>query len=354
MTISERWILKTARDGHLIADLSAYPSEEQIENLITAHPATIREGVRLVARQAVIPAGKPDLLGVDQDGRLVVFELKAMSSARDVFAQAIDYASWFHSADFSDVANAIERSPEYPYIPRIDDVAAWYRATFSGRRPDALLPVRIVIVAVGADPASARIASFLSQHGIETEVIDLELTRSSSKTKPPESSTSAAPSSRTSRRAKRASPRQSANEQKLLRRAAEHGSVEWLSAAHAAILERLPDASVQVQSRKHAGYIYMMPDVVSGNRVGYIGLYLDPNQQRHILVYPFEKMRDLVDAASLENLRRHLTIYQEKALFTHGAFRFKSLAEWEQYGPDLCHAVEQLLVAWRRKRSESS
>lgn len=354
MTISERWILKTARDGHLIADLSAYPSEEQIENLITAHPATIREGVRLVARQAVIPAGKPDLLGVDQDGRLVVFELKAMSSARDVFAQAIDYASWFHSADFSDVANAIERSPEYPNISRIDDFAAWYRATSGGRRPDALLPVRIVIVAVGADPASARIASFLSAHDIETKVIDLELTRSSSKTKPPESSTSVAPSSRTSRRAKRATPRQNANEQKLLRRATEHGSVELLSAAHAAILERLPDASVQVQIRKHAGYIYMMPDVVSGNRVGYVGLYLDPNQQRHILVYPFEKMRDLVDAAPLEHLRRHLTIYQEKALFTHGALRFKSLTEWEQYGPELCQAVEQLLVVWRQKRSESS
>ena len=345
MTTSEHWDLRVARDGRPIAELSGYPSEEQIEDLITANPAIIRDGVRLIARQPAIPSGKPDLLGVDQDGRLVIFEFKAMSAARPVFAQAIDYASWFHKAEHSDVADAIERNLGHTHIPRIHDFEAWYRTTFAGRGLDELMPARLVIVTVGTDPASMRIAAFLSEHGIETDVIDLDLTRRTSKSKLPEPDTGATPTRGSVRRRKRAVPKQNANEQKLIARAMEYGSSELLSAANTAIKASLPDSSVQIFVGTHAGYVYRLPDVSSGNLVGYVGLYLDPNQPRHILIYPFAKMRDLIDTASLNDLRRFLTVYQEKRLFTHGAFRYKSLAEWEEHGPQLRRAIDQMLVA---------
>lgn len=350
MTTNERWELRVARDGRPIAELSGYPSEEQIEDLITANPATIREGVRLIARQPAIPSGRPDLLGVDQDGRLVIFELKAMSSDRSVFAQAIDYASWFYKAEHSDVADAVEGNPERAHIPRIHDFEAWYRAAFAGQGLDKLVPARIVIVSVGTDPASARIATFLSEHGIETDVIDLELTRRSSKST--KLNTDTAPSQESVRRRKRSASKQSANEQKLIAHATEYGSFELLSAANVAIRTSLPDSSIQIFTGKHAGYLYRLPDVSSGNLVGYVGIYLDPNQPRHILIYPFQKMRDLIDTTALNDLRRFLTVYQEKRLFTHGAFRYRSLAEWEEHGPQLCRAIDQMLAAWHRRRNE--
>ena len=45
-----------------------------------------------------------DLLGVDQDGRLTVFELKRGILTRDAVAQSLDYASDLEAYEFERLA----------------------------------------------------------------------------------------------------------------------------------------------------------------------------------------------------------------------------------------------------------
>ena len=54
-------------------------------------------GLKLVGRQTPTEGGPLDLLGVDEDGRLVVFELKREMLSREAVAQVIDYASYLDS-----------------------------------------------------------------------------------------------------------------------------------------------------------------------------------------------------------------------------------------------------------------
>ena len=63
-------------------------------------------GLTLVGRQTPTGSGWLDLLGVDEDGKLVVFELKRGKLTREAVAQAI-------KANFCSVMNSTE-SMSYP------------------------------------------------------------------------------------------------------------------------------------------------------------------------------------------------------------------------------------------------
>ena len=77
----------------------AVPSELLLERTLVSHPEILIPGLKLVGRQTPTEGGPLDLLGVDEDGRLVLFELKRGMLSRDVVAQVIDYASYLDSLD---------------------------------------------------------------------------------------------------------------------------------------------------------------------------------------------------------------------------------------------------------------
>lgn len=68
-------------------------TESLLEETLVRNPDLLIPGLRLVGRQTPTDGGSLDLLGVDEDGRLVVFELKRGTLSRDAVAQIIDYAS---------------------------------------------------------------------------------------------------------------------------------------------------------------------------------------------------------------------------------------------------------------------
>ena len=72
-------------------------TEALLEELLVRNPDMLMPGLMLVGRQTPTDSGFLDLLGVDGDGRLVVFELKRERLTRDAVAQAIDYCSWLDS-----------------------------------------------------------------------------------------------------------------------------------------------------------------------------------------------------------------------------------------------------------------
>ena len=68
--------------------------EKELEELLQDHIELLNPNWLVIGRQVATPAGKRiDLLCMDQDGDLIVVELKKDLTPREVTAQAIDYAS---------------------------------------------------------------------------------------------------------------------------------------------------------------------------------------------------------------------------------------------------------------------
>ena len=143
-------------------------TEKLLEDSITKQPDMLMPGLTLIGRQTPLAGGYLDLLGVDGDGRLIVFELKRGTLTRDAVTQVIDYASDLEARDLSDLTKHIaERSGKLGIAP-IEDFEGWY----SERFPDQnLRPVRMALVGVGVDENAMRILRYLADKGVEIDLL---------------------------------------------------------------------------------------------------------------------------------------------------------------------------------------
>ena len=66
---------------------------DDLEVWIKSHPSILGGGILIIGEQVSTKSGFIDFLGIDESGNLVIIELKRDKLAREVLAQAIDYAS---------------------------------------------------------------------------------------------------------------------------------------------------------------------------------------------------------------------------------------------------------------------
>ena len=100
------------------------------------NPEMLGSGLKLVGRQTRTQSGWLDLLAVDQDGRLVVYELKRGTLARDAVTRVLDYASDLDAMSAGDLAEHIVQRSGSGGIQGIDDFEQWYADnTASAARP---------------------------------------------------------------------------------------------------------------------------------------------------------------------------------------------------------------------------
>ena len=138
-------------------------SERLLEDTLVNNPDMLMEGLTLVGRQAQTEGGPLDLLGVDEYGRLVVFELKRGTLSREAVAQVIDYASYLNSMPEQELTNFISaRSSSYG-VDKIEDFEEWYDTKSGGQGLEALKPVRMVLVGLGVDERTTRMVQFLAK-----------------------------------------------------------------------------------------------------------------------------------------------------------------------------------------------
>ena len=137
-------------------------TESLLEETLVNNPQLLLTGLRLVGRQTPTEGGPLDLLGVDEDGKLVVFELKRGTLSRDSVAQVIDYASYLEAMDLADLASHIsDRSGEHG-IEAIEDFQEWYSQYPGGL--EGLRPLRMFLVGLGVDDRTERMVSFLANN----------------------------------------------------------------------------------------------------------------------------------------------------------------------------------------------
>lgn len=167
-------------DGHVarVPRIAQVDYENNLEETLIAHPDMLTPGLTLIARQLPTGGGPLDLLGVDADGRLIVFELKRDQLARAVVTQAIDYASWLDSVPLPDLISRISGHSPKGEIEDIADFESWYIDRFDDDDSDDqfanLRPTKVVLVGLGIDSATERMARWLSTAGVDISAITFQ------------------------------------------------------------------------------------------------------------------------------------------------------------------------------------
>ena len=146
-------------------------TEQLLEDMLVASPELLEPGLKLIGRQVPTDGGPLDLLGVDQDGRLTVFELKRGPLTRDAVAQSLDYASDLEAYEFERLAALVQEYSGRLGIDKIEDFKDWYSQEYPGSSDALIEAPRIVLVGLGVDDRTRRIVRFLAERGTEIQLL---------------------------------------------------------------------------------------------------------------------------------------------------------------------------------------
>ncbi len=149
--------------------------EIDIENCVVNAPHRyVKEpGLTLVARQPIVDQLRPDLLGVDAKGRLVIIEIKATQATAAAVSQGDEYRRVLDAKSILDIVRLIESYSGRHGVEQIADFASWYKARFGRRKLDSLRPFRVRIVSLGVDSTARRRLKQLRMTGIDIRHADI-------------------------------------------------------------------------------------------------------------------------------------------------------------------------------------
>lgn len=145
---------------------SSLDNEQRLEDWIEAAPGILDMSLLLIGRQvATAFRGRIDLLALDEEGNLVILELKRDRTPRDIVAQALDYASWVKDLSYTEIASIASKY--------LDKLPLRFKEQFDVSLPETLnVNHSIVIVASKLDDATERIVQYLAtEHGVNINVI---------------------------------------------------------------------------------------------------------------------------------------------------------------------------------------
>ena len=158
---------RESRAGTKLGLAERVETEDMLEAVLVENPGMLMRGLTLVGRQVPVETGYADLLGIDEDGRLVVFELKRKKLTRSAVAQILDYCTYLEALPDSDIATLISERSGTHGINKILDFEEWY----GSQGGDAIKPVRMVLVGLGIDTSARRMVAYLADRGIDIDLL---------------------------------------------------------------------------------------------------------------------------------------------------------------------------------------
>ena len=136
-------------------------TERLLETILSRAPELLGSELKIIGRQVETPSGPLDLLGIDEDGLLTVFELKRGTLTREAVAQVLDYGSYLASLSASDLSGLVVSSSGKHGVDKINDFSDWYEIEF-GKPLEAFPSPNLTLVGLGVDDRAKRIVEFLS------------------------------------------------------------------------------------------------------------------------------------------------------------------------------------------------
>ena len=158
---------RTSQAGTKLDLAKRIETEEMLEAVLVANPDMLMQGLTLVGRQVPVETGFVDLLGIDEDGRLVVFELKREKLTRAAVAQVLDYCTYLETLSDSEIGTLLAERSGKDGIEKIGAFEEWY----GSQRGESIRPVRMVLVGLGLDASAHRMVSYLADGGIDIRLV---------------------------------------------------------------------------------------------------------------------------------------------------------------------------------------
>lgn len=170
-------IWKVGDTPQLLSEVSL-ESEALLEQMIVADMEILSDRWLLIGRQVRTDyGGKVDLLALNQDGQIIVIELKRNLTPREVVAQALDYASWVKDLTADEIAHIYDR------FSGGESIGDAFENKFKARLDEEQLngTHQIVIVASSLDASTERIVNYLNEMDVAINVIFFQVFQDSDK-----------------------------------------------------------------------------------------------------------------------------------------------------------------------------
>ena len=162
------WEIDEGSQAEVVSKTDRASTEQLLEDVLAANPDMLLPHLTLVGRQAPTDSGYLDLMGLDSDGKLALFELKRGTLTRDAVAQVLDYGSYLES--LPNLEDYIVRQAGRNGIEQIEDFEAWYSEHFD-EQEIVLRPVRMILVGLGVDGKAKRMVEFLQERGVNIHLM---------------------------------------------------------------------------------------------------------------------------------------------------------------------------------------
>ncbi len=167
------WKVADSPENPTITNVSAAvqtDTEELLEDILTRAPDLLSDGLKIVGRQVETPSGPLDLLGIDENGQLAIFELKRGTLTRDAVAQVLDYGSYFASLSPVDLSTLVVEASGKHGVEKISDFSDWYEIEF-GKSLETFPNPDLVLVGLGVDERAKRMVEFLAGSKVQMSLI---------------------------------------------------------------------------------------------------------------------------------------------------------------------------------------
>lgn len=334
-------------DVEKIQSVQKTETENQLEEVITHCPSLLMEDLKLIGRQTETSGGPLDLLGVDGDGRIVVFELKRGTLTRKAVAQIVDYSSYLATFEPEELSEHISSRSGNLGIEKIDNFLTWYQEQFGKDFTEYQRP-RMVLVGLGADDKTKRMVSFLSESDLDISLTtfhsfkkddDIFLARQVEvQSKPPISTTAFTKKS---------------NLEKLKRKVQDLGIENYYYDISAFFRDKIPAA---YEWPNPGGYSYSLPELTEtgsqSNRV-YVALYIHDTKPGRVQIYLYS--RAVIAAGNdFQEFEKNIADHINKK--NDGSYEIwvKSQSDWNSLKTHFEELCPSIVSGWRKKREQQS
>jgi len=142
--------------------------ESLLEQMIVEDLTILSDRWMLIGKQVRTSyGGIIDLLALNQDGQVIVIELKRNLTPREVVAQALDYASWAKDLTADEIATIYDRFLNGGSLDQA--FQKWFGSDLDEEQLNG--SHQIVIVASSLDPSTERIVNYLNVMDVAINVI---------------------------------------------------------------------------------------------------------------------------------------------------------------------------------------
>ena len=147
--------------------------EKHLEDWLMADPAIVADDILILGRQLHTNWGSIlDLLGIDEEGRLVVLELKRHQTLRETVAQSLEYVAWASTLSYEAVValGAKAFGSEATFRDKFEE-------RFGVQLPDPVnASQRVIVVAPTIDDATSFVIEHLSStYGVPINAVSFDV-----------------------------------------------------------------------------------------------------------------------------------------------------------------------------------